>query len=279
MRRIGVILAGAAAALAVVPLAQASFIVDRNASSVTLRVSGATALVQYRTRGVLRHVSLSGAINARPTSSGGSQVAFHAVYGYGPARGGACRPYDGPPLPFLVAACKAPDGSYWALQSWQRLLPNYGGTSAPWELHASHWSGPLPQLQVWENWAYGRFQHLFGRLTYQGQPVYGLRSTSAGSPLDGYGRNLYLDTFDSSYGSGWRRENSFLAHRPTGVFCYGFYPHRGAPGTGARYRLTVEGPGVTPVVSWTGDAPGAYDPSLQQQLAAVERSLGDRLCR
>ena len=29
----------------------------------------------------------------------------------------------------------------------------------------------------------------------------------------------------SAYGSGWRRENSFLSHHGTGAFCYGFYPH------------------------------------------------------
>src|SRR5262249_17027245 len=29
---------------------------------------------------------------------------------------GSCRKYDGPPLAWLVTACNAPDGSYWALQ-------------------------------------------------------------------------------------------------------------------------------------------------------------------
>ena len=38
----------------------------------------------------------------------------------------ACAPYDGPALVYLVAACKAPDGSYWALQRWQRGLPLLG---------------------------------------------------------------------------------------------------------------------------------------------------------
>ena len=44
-------------------------------------------------------------------------------------------------------ACKAPDGSYWALQSWQRMLPNLG--YAPWkklqrarELHPGVQFGP-----------------------------------------------------------------------------------------------------------------------------------------
>lgn len=28
-----------------------------------------------------------------------------------------CKPYTGPQLPFFVAGCTAPDGSYWALQT------------------------------------------------------------------------------------------------------------------------------------------------------------------
>src|SRR5262249_20609894 len=39
---------------------------------------------------------------------------------------GGCGRYDGPALAWEVVACKAPDGSYWAVQSWQRKLPNYG---------------------------------------------------------------------------------------------------------------------------------------------------------
>ncbi len=42
----------------------------------------------------------------------------------------ACRPYDGPALPLLITACKAPDGTYWALQAWQRNLPMRG--FEPW---------------------------------------------------------------------------------------------------------------------------------------------------
>jgi hypothetical protein len=44
-----------------------------------------------------------------------------------------CRPYDGPKLAWYVpgSGCKAPDGSYWALQSWQRMLPNLG--FKPWK--------------------------------------------------------------------------------------------------------------------------------------------------
>jgi hypothetical protein len=277
----GVLAAAALVCALVLPAAsQASFIVDRNATGATLRITGQTAIVNWTSRGTRRSVVLAGAANARPPSQSVPQVSFHAAYRYGAQAGGSCRPYTGPALPFLVTACDAPDGSHWALQSWQRLQPNYGGRNADSELHASHWTGDLPKIEVWLDWSYdGRFQHLFGRYTYEGQPVHGFRSTGVGSPLDPYGRNLYLDTLDSRYGAGWRRENSFLAHKPTGVFCYGFYLHGGAPGTGSAYRLTAQGPGVTPIVSWSGQALPEYDAALEQQMNDLQRSLGDRLCR
>jgi hypothetical protein len=275
--RLGVAALVLVGALAVVPLAQASFIVDRDVTGVSLRVSGGTAILNYRKGGAVRNVTLSDAINARPPSAA-AQIEFKVRYGPGTKAGGVCLTYDGPALPYLVTACKAPDGSYWALQSWQRLMPNYGGASGPAELQASHWRGELPKLEVWLDYKYAKWQHLFGRLTYNGQGVHGFKSTSRGNPLDTHGRNLYLDTLDSPYGGGWRRENSFLAHNPTGVFCYGFFPHKGTPGVGTRYRLTVQGPGVTPIVSWEADALPGYDPALQAEMTTLVRSFGDRQC-
>lgn len=267
------------AVLVATPPAGASFLVARNATGVTLRVADGRAIVDYRAGGREQHAVLWGAINARAPSSEVPQVGFSVKYGVGRLGGGTCLPYDGPTLPRLVAACRAPDGSYWALQSWQRLLSNFGGTSAPWELQASHWSGPLPSLEVWLDWSYHRFQHLFGRYTYRGAPVYGFHVTPQGAPLDSYGRNVYLDTLDSEYGSGWHRENGFLTHGTTGTFCYGFYPHGSHPsGAGRAYRLTVLGPGVTPIVSWQAEAPGAFDPALDERMNAIERSLGDAKC-
>ena len=144
-----------------------------------------------------------------------------------------------------MSACTAPDGSHWALQAWQRALPNLGhaptAAQAVWELRLSHWTGALPVLTIQMNWAYKRYDHLFGTLTYGGRSVYGFHSTPAGEPLDSFGRNIYLDTFDSAYGAGWKRENSFLTHKATGAFCYGFYPHGSSPaGNGRSYRATVE---------------------------------------
>ena len=87
--------------------------------------------------------------------------------------------------------------------------------------------------------------------------MHGFQVTPQGCLLDDYGRNLYVDTRDSRYGPGCRRENSFLAQRPNGAFCYGFYPHAGRPaGKGTQYRGTVIGPGVAPDVMWGAGTAG-----------------------
>jgi hypothetical protein len=112
--------------------------------------------------------------------------------------------------------------------------------------------------------------------------VHGFKSTSAGVPLDTFGRNLYLDTFNSAYGKGWRRENSFLMHRGSGKFCYGFYRHGSRPeGHGERYRGTIIGPGVTPDISWETAALGSYDQAFDLQQHAMQKEFlaGDSLCR
>src|SRR5437867_2457461 len=228
------------------PVAAASQLLDRNASDVGLEVdrSGA-ALVTYRVHGSIRHVVASGAVNALAPTTTRPQVAFRLAYGSGVKPfGNTCKPFK-PALAWLVTACRAADGSAWAVQSWQRRLPNYGTTpnqdQAAWELRLSHWSGELSQLTIRFGWAYHRYQQLYGTLTYLGNPVHGFRSTPSGEPLDTFGRNLYLDTLDSAYGQGWKRENSFLTHK-SGGFCYGFYRHGPRPsGAGTRYRATVIG--------------------------------------
>jgi hypothetical protein len=317
MRGVAVI-AVAFAGLAWTGSAAASQLIDRNATGVKLAVNTKReALLTYRARRRVKHILVWGAIDARHPTSGKPQVRFKKDYagGWGRYRTqywrtfrNACRRYTGPALAYLVAACAAPDGSYWALQSWRTPLPDLG--MIPWlpvqrarELHVSHWSGPLAKIEAWTDWVYsGRFHQLFGRLTYDGKPVYGFGTTRTGAPTDGYGRLIYLDTYNSRYGKGWRRENSFVAHNPTGVFCYGFfqfdptkgYPHpdgypatlRG-PGNGAKYRLTVNGPGATPDVSIT--IPGLHDFDRhnpadvayeQQQNALLDSIVSvDKLCR
>jgi hypothetical protein len=274
--------------------AAASQLIDRNASDVHLAVNGkGEALLTYRVKGRLKHVLAWNAVNAIAPTLARKQVSFSLDYagGWGKYRTdywktfpNLCRPYVGPTLAWKVVTCTAPDGSHWALQAWQRSLPDLGraptATQAQWELRLSHWSGALPVLAIQTNWAYKRFDHLFGTLTYAGKSVYGFHSTSVGQPLDSFGRNVYLDTYDSAYGSGWKRENSFLTHKSSGAFCYGFYTHGARPvGKGLSYRATVEGPGVTPDVMWQGLAPGPFNAAAQVDADNSIRALGDSQCK
>ncbi len=313
-------LLGALVAALALPLgAGASNLIDRDAKNVRLQVNrNGEAMVSYTVGGRARNVLAWGALNARTPTRSAPQIHFRLDYagGWGKYRKltwkgfpNACRAYDGPELSWLVAACKAPDGSYWALQSWQTPLPNLGFSPwtpklSAWELHLSHWTGPLMQLEVWTDWVYsGRFHHLFGRVRYRGAPVHGFGTTNVGAPTDRYGRLVYLDTFNSGYGTGWRRENSFVAHNPTGGFCYGFYtfnPFAGGyiappgynggnrgPGNGEKYRITVNGAGVTPDVMWVGNGLQNFDRSnpeqvaYEQQMNGVQDSVlgGGKLCR
>jgi hypothetical protein len=266
---------------------------DRDVSAPTLEVDArGIALVEYRTKaGLERHVLLRGAVNgvANPTIAP-RQVAFQVDYSGGwksehdasywrTFRNG-CTRYDGPTLPFFVAGCKAPDGSYWALQAWQRNLPVHG--YAPWtpeqravELHVSHWRGELPVLEVDRHWTYGHSQQgFFGRLTYLGQPVYGTRTASS-RVVDPFARNISIDTFNSDFGRGWRHDTAISTHKANGGFCYSFVPQAppaGYPGTrplgnglGERYRISVIGPGVMPIVQWVGDRLAGFDAEAQAE--------------
>jgi len=294
-------LALVAASLAVLaPAARGSQLIDRDARGVKLQVNAqGMALLTYQARGVSRHVLAWGAINALAPTRGRNQVKFSLDYagGWGAFRravwksfANVCGPYTGPPLAWLVTACTAPDGSHWALQSWRRGLRNVGLPStswleSAWELHLSHWDTDLPALEIHTDWAYRRYDHLFGSYTYLGRPIYGFRVTRRGAPLDTWARNIYVDTYNSVYGSGWQRENSFLSHNPTGTFCYGFYPGQNnsgrPPGTGTFYRATAIGPGVAPDVFWQDKAPGPYNRELDLQLNDLQREFfaGDRLCK
>jgi hypothetical protein len=291
VRRLHAVVLGGVIAVAVAGagVARGTYLVDRNPAAPVLQVdSTGHALVAYKEKGVVKRVLVWGAVNAQAPRAGATQVAFKLDYSggwkalrkanYWKSIKNVCTSarYDGPALPFKVFACKAADGSYWALQEWQRMLPNLG--VAPWrpeqsvqELHVSHWTGPLPELTVKTNWVWGgRYEQIVGTYSYDGKPVYGFKATSVGSPLDTWGRNVYLDTFDSPYGAGWKRENSFLAQGANGRFCYSLGPRAPYPGypasgqrqgNGTKYRLTALGPGVTPIVSVEVPSPGPWDPN------------------
>ena len=305
-RRTLALLSVAVATVVAAPVAHASQLIARNATHVQLRVNEKQALVSFRSGASAHRVLLWGAVNARPPQTTRPQVKFRLNYtGFG-FNGGSCKPYTGPALPWLVAACDGPDGSFWAAQSFPQPLPDLGyaprssAQRARW-LEISHWTGPVPQLTVGQDWVYGgRYREIYGQLSYLGLPVYGFHTTRYGVPTGGYGTLIYLDVLNApAYGTGWRRENSFVPHKGSGGFCYGFYtfdPTKGGykhppgqtarrgPGVGELYRLTAHGPGVAPDVSWTGSALGPYDKSNPDHAALEARSLeqikswGDTSC-
>jgi hypothetical protein len=287
-------LALAVCALALPANAAGAIFGDLNVRNPTLQVNaGGIALVEYSTSaGLRRHVLVWGAIDGipHPTDPPSTQARFRLDYSGGwksrrnpdywrTFRDG-CRRYDGPALPFFVAGCTAPDGTYWALQAWRRNLPMRG--FAPWtdkqrgvELHVSHWSGPLPRLQVYRHWTYGRSaQGIFGRLVYRGRPVYGTRTPSA-TVRDEWSRNVYIDTFDSDYGPGWKHDTAIGTHARNGGFCYSFVPQAppaGYPSTkpngrglGEKHRISAIGPGVTPIVQTIVPRLRRYDAAAQRE--------------
>jgi hypothetical protein len=308
MRLARVLCAVVSAVVLAAPASGSELIQDSNAQLLSLQVNGkGEALVTYRRAdGSVRHVLAWGAINARAPSEEVPQVRFRWDYagGWGKYHNGkywqtfrkACVPYDGPAVPMLVAACKAPNGSYWTVQAWQRRLPLLGfdpwlPAQSSWELHLAHFSGELPKLEVYANWTYnGRWQGLFGRYSYLGQPIFGFGANAKGVPKDKYGRNLYIDTFNSAYGPGWKRESGILTHRGTGTFCHSFVPQKPFAGypsqdlrpaaAGERYRVTVGGPGVMPVMQAEVAGLSRSDLARDGDIDAVFDKVmaGDRTC-
>lgn len=285
--------------------ATAAQVIAQGATDARLAVNAqGVALVSYELAGKQVQVAASGALNAvRIPNRRVSQAKFALRFdssGRATTQSfvNACRRYDGPELFAAVATCKAPDDSYWALQSWQQALPDLGFT--PWlpnqtapTLYLSHWTGPLAVLAADQSWNWGsHYGQLFGTFTYNGAPVYGFGTTPTGAPTDAWGRLVYLDTFNSNYGAGWMRENSFVSRNPNGEFCYGFVPRdprvggyaypsswgigqlRG-PGVGTEYRLIASGPGVTPLVTWAGHALHAFDPNNPSDMLTLLRQSRD----
>lgn len=272
-----------------VPPALASAKITSGATNVRLAVIDAnTAVVSYRQGGKSWSAVASGAINARfPTNPNVPQVGFRVTYSQRPAPVGTCLPYNGPRLTWVVAACRGVGRDYWVVQAWPRNRPNYGvppqrPEQAELDLRLSHWRGPLPVLTLKLDWAFGgRFDHLYGSFTYRGRPMYGFGTTSTGAPTDKYGVLIYLDTFNSAYGGGWHRENSFVTHNPSGIFCYGLFPHGARPaGKGSAYRATVMSPGVLPDIFWQGNGPGPYDPEKDALANAEQKEkYSDNVCQ
>ena len=288
--------------------ALASQTLESNVTNVRLAVNArGEALVTYtRANGQVRRVLAWGALDAVAPDANVPQQRFKLDYTGGWGKyckpnhwrtfKNVCGPYSGPGLAFGVTACTAPDATHWALQSWQRVQPLRGVDAflpghMAWELHLSHWSKPLAVLEVSPNWTYGgEFQGVFGRLLYAGKPVHGFK-TPTRSRSDRNARYVYIDTFNSAYGPGWKRDGAKVTHVGNGGFCYSFAPllrpppgYPGVPtvsGKGERHRITVMGPGLTPDIQWEGAALGPYDREVDSVFDKLFDSFlgGDNVCR
>ena len=288
--------------------ALASQTLGRNVTNVRLAVNakGETLVTFTQENGQVRRVLAWSAVDAVAPDPNIAQQRFKLDYtgGWGKYRKprywrsfkNVCGPYVGPALVYGVTACTAPDGTHWALQSWQRILPLRGIApfrpgQGDWELHLSHWSKPLAVLEVSPNWTYGgTFQGLFGRLLYDGKPVHGFKTPNR-HQSDTNARYVYIDTFNSAYGPGWKRDGAKVTHVGNGGFCYSFAPLLRSPpgyppvptvsGVGERHRVTVMGPGVTPDIQWEGAALGAYDAEADRTFNALFDSIlaGDNVCK
>jgi hypothetical protein len=301
----------AAALLATAPAANASRqIIARDATAVALKVDAkGRALVSFKAQGKAYKVLAWGALNANAAPAGpkAAQQEFRLDYSggwktfgraYWQTMKSVCTRYDGPALRFVVASCKAPDGSYWVLQSWRRSLPNVKPPTTfvqrAYELHLAHFSGALPVLDVGMDWFYngqpvpgGRWQHVYGQLTYKGRGLYGFGTDRYGAPTDKFGVLVYMDVLNPLPRTGWWRYNSWVTHNPKGAtrgdgtpyaggtFCAGVFKTMFTvlgPWWGERYRYVVSLPGALPTLVVEMPTPGWYDP-VADAAANAEQQL------
>lgn len=132
-------------------------------------------------------------------------------------------------IPMKVALRKTPDGRYWALQDWRRLK------TGPRELRLSRWRGKPTRLELWTHCCKWKSEIVRGRATFHGKPIVGYESTPQGVPLDGLGRNVYID---SMRGGKWVRLMGILTRKPEGRF--GLWIRKGW--RGSSYRGRIVGP-------------------------------------
>ncbi len=201
---------------ALTPRAEASIKVAGDVSHPALRVNAAGwATVVYRQYGRWK--------TARVSPSG------WVTWGRAARGRDVSYPTAAVALPMAVAVRQTPDGRFWALQAWRRLR----GRQV--ELRLSRWRGAPTHLALWAWCCKWRSEVVRGRATFHGRPIYGFRNTPQGVPLDGLGRNVYID---SRRGSGWKRTMGILTHRPTGRFGLWIRPHW----RGRAYRARMVGP-------------------------------------
>lgn len=208
-------------------------------SSTLLLLSSASASASIKVAGdardpVLRVDAAGDAEVSWTTPSGGHESLLISKDGslrYGGTLPSAdvSRPTGAVTVPWQVAVRQTPDGSLYALQSWRRLA------TGPVELRFSRWKGAPTTLTLRTVCCKWGHENVEGAASFHGKGIFGFRSTSAGDPLDPYGRNVYLDSFHAGH---WERMMGILTHAPVGSFSLWIRPEW----LGSQYRGTIDGP-------------------------------------
>jgi hypothetical protein len=167
-------------------------------------------------------------------------------------------PAAGVSIPWTVAVRQTPDGRFYALQAWRRLV------HGPVELRFSRWEGAPTKLTLRTVCCKWGHENVVGSASFHGRPIYGYKSTRQGNPLDPYGRNVYLDSYR---GGRWERMMGILTNRPAGSFSLWIRPEW----AGGGYRGTIPGPNW----GWTlGPDAFAQAGSSQSSPALAQKAAG-----
>ena len=225
-------------------------------------------MVSYYQRGRMWHVFVSGAVNARSPEPAVPQVHSRRTTRAAAANGALQEHLPAvrrPAARVVLAGCKASDGSYWALQMWQRMLPNLGYVpwthgQKVWEVHVSHWTarsrrsrrmrtGSTPAASTRSSAGRPTRQaHLRVQDDEVGQPARLLRSPDLP-------RHARLRVRDGLATGELVRRAQAERHVLLRLLSTSAVRRLPAPafgrlaGNGSRYRLTLYGPGVTPDVA------------------------------
>ncbi|HEY7197258.1 MAG TPA: hypothetical protein VH306_08725 [Gaiellaceae bacterium] len=201
----------------IVSNAAASVKVGSSARKATLKVTSAGyAEVIYVTNGgKWRHVLI------RPNGSlrfGGHTNRKNVAYRT-----------TGVKLPLRAQVYRTPNGTFYALQRWRRLV------GRPVELRFSRWQGAPTRLNLRTVCCKWSSERVMGNVTYHGKGVWGTNNTPTGAPKDGKGRNVYLDSRRNGH---WKRMMGILTHPKTGWYRLWIRPYW----RGGMYRGAVIGP-------------------------------------
>ena len=265
------------------------------------------ALVSYTRRdGARRHVLVWGAVNALPPSRERPQVRFRYDYtgGWRKYRRQVWRTFANRCRPLRRARAPARGRG---VQGTGRLVLGVAALAAlPARCAASTRSSPVTAPPRCTSRT-GRGRCRCSRCLRTGPTAAATRGCSAGSATAAYPctgsdadtqplrpvcalrvhRHVRVD-LRARLGAR-RREGDAPAN---GAFCFSFVPQDPppgypadtprAPGNGTRHRVTIMGPGVTPVVRWEGAGLGRYDAARDAGFNALfDRLVGadDQACR